>query len=393
MTDPVHRPTSEADVAALVSDAFARGAPLAIRGGGSKAALLGPIRAQETIALEHLTGITLHEPAELVISARAGTPLEALTAALDQHGQMLPFEPPDWRSFLGAADCTPTVGGMVATNASGPRRLIAGACRDSLIGARFVNGMGTPIKSGGRVMKNVTGYDLARLMAGSWGTLGILTEVTFKLLPRPETSASLVFAGLDEARAVDVMAQALASPFEISAAAHLPARGQERAKTLLRLENFATSIAYRSDKLISLLRSFGAAERLDEAGSVAAWRAIADLAPLPGDAATLLRLNIAPSKAPALIEAIRSLGGEPVLLDQGGGLVYVSLPPGPAPAQQALAAVRAAGGHGLPLRADAQTRAALPWFGRPGGPTAALAERVRASFDPAGILNPGFAER
>jgi len=391
MTVTMHTPTNESDVADLVADAFARRTPLSIRGGGSKSAIGGTIRAEQTIATSNLAGITLHEPAELVISARAGTPLATLTAALDAHGQMLPFEPPDWRAFLGTRDAVPTVGGMVAANQAGPRRLVAGACRDSLIGARFVNGSGEVIKSGGRVMKNVTGYDLARLMAGSWGTLGILTEVTFKLLPKAETSGSLVFTGLDEARAIALMSEAIGSPFEVSAAAHLPGQGVDDARTLLRLENFASSIAYRGDKLISLLRSYGAANRLDEAASMAQWRAIANLDTLPGGDATILRLSVAPSKGPALLVDIRHLGGKPVLLDQGGALIFVTLPPGLTAAQAALAAARSAGGHAMLLRGDAEIRDGLSWFGRRDGPQAALTERVRKSFDPAGILNPGFA--
>ncbi|HEX2725317.1 MAG TPA: FAD-binding protein, partial [Beijerinckiaceae bacterium] len=210
-------PATEQDAGAVIAEAAARRTPLALVGSGSKAEIGRPAQSEATLSSAGLTGITLYEPAELVLAARAGTALSEVVRTLADKGQQLPFEPMDYRRLLAAAG-EPTMGGVAAANLSGPRRIMAGAARDSLIGVRLVNGRGEAIKSGGRVMKNVTGLDLVKVMGGSWGTLGLITEVTFKVLPRPEREATLAFHGLDDARAIAALCAAAASPYEVTGA-------------------------------------------------------------------------------------------------------------------------------------------------------------------------------
>jgi glycolate oxidase FAD binding subunit len=384
-------PKTEAEAAQLVADLALTKKPVTIQGGATRAGVGRPNQTEATLSTQQLTGVTLHEPAELVLSARAGTPVAVVEAALAEKGQMLPFEPMDHRLLLGTRG-EPTIGGVVAGNHSGPRRIQAGACRDSLIGVRLINGRGEVVKSGGRVMKNVTGLDLARLVTGSWGTLGLFTEVTFKVLPKPESSLTLLWRGLSDSRAVEALSLALGSPFEPTAAAHLPAGfNKPAARTILRLEGFPVSLAYRSGQLRTLLAGFGEMVVMDGEKSERLWRGVrdAEFVAEPVESA-VWRISTAPTRAPALTAAIGAAIPEARwFYDWGGGLIWLSLPAG---ADGGAATVRAAtaqaGGHATLIRAPREVRAAVAVF-QPLGPLHGVTDGVKASFDPGRIFEPG----
>ncbi len=350
------RVTCEADLAEAIRGARA---PLAVRGGGTR----GGAAAGLEVAI---SGISLYEPGALTLIAGAGTPLAEIEAALAAEGQRLPFEPARWGGLLGLAGES-TIGGVVAANVSGPRRVQAGACRDSLIGVRFVDGTGTVVKNGGRVMKNVTGYDLVKLMAGSHGALGVLSEVAFKLLPAAPAQATVAM-DLAPGAAVAALAAALGSPFDVSGAGWLPGVG-----AIVRVEGLARSVAYRAERLTALLAPFGA-RQIEGAGL---WADLAEVRPFHGRAGDLWRLSIRPSQAPEVVARITAAGGE-VVLDWGGGLVWARMPEGAD--LRALAAPYS--GHATCLRG------AAPRFEPEPAAVAALSRALRARFDPRGIFTP-----
>jgi len=381
-------PSDEAEACAAVAEARGRGETLDIVGGGSRAELGRPAEGKRRLSSARLDGIVFHEPAEMVLRAKSGTPLAAVEAALEAHNQMLPFEPIDGRALYGGGE--PTVGGLVATNASGPRRVSAGAARDSVIGLRLVNGRGEAIMTGGRVMKNVAGLDLVKLNCGALGTLGLLTEATFKLLPKPESEATIVIRRLDDARAVAAMTAALGSPFGVSGAAMLsPGMGREFSRTFLRIEGFSASVDHRADKLLALLAEFGAERVLKGEDSRRLWRAVrdADFLAEPRECA-VWRVGVKPSRA---VEFLARLGPRALahLFDCGGGLVWLSTGPTPADAAALRAALAPSGGHATLVRAPDVLRAAVDVFQPQPPAVMALTRRVKAAFDPDGVFNPG----
>jgi glycolate oxidase FAD binding subunit len=383
-------PGNEDELAAIVREAVAERRPLAVEGGGALRGLGRPIQAAATLSTARLSGITLYEPHELVISARAGTPLAEVEAALAEKRQRLAFEPPDWRAFYGSSGA-PTVGGVAAANLSGPRRIMAGAARDSMIGLRVVTGRGDIVKSGGRVMKNVTGYDLVKFLAGSYGTLAVMSEVTFKVQPLPEVETTLVLTGLDDRRAVAALSAGLGSPWSVTGAAHVPAADGEPARTLLRLDGFESSVDHRFAKLADHLGAFGGASRLVSDASQAVWRGVRDVSALvsPGDI-PVWRVSVRPSQGPAVAEAARRAFPCRILYDWGGGLVWIAGGDGPDAGASVIRGIaRACGGHATLMRAPEPVRAATEVFDPPPPPLMALTRRLKAAFDPAGILNPG----
>lgn len=376
-------PATEEALAAAVAAAAAAREPLAIEGNGSKRALLRAPAAARTLSTRALTGITLYRPQELIISARAGTPLAEVEAALAEQGQHLIAEPPSLAALLGS-DRPATIGGVVASNLSGPRRIAWGAMRDHVMGIRAVNGQGEVFRSGGRVLKNVTGLDLCKLLTGSHGTLGVITEVTLKVLPAPQASGTVAVRVGSLEQGVAVLSAGLGSPYGVSGAALVPEG--EGGTALLRIEDFAESVTYRCGRLRHELARFG--EARVEPGSEALWRGIREAEPLraaPGEA--VWRLSVKPSEGPGAVAALRQAGAGKFLLDWGGGLVWVA-----GPATEALHhAVMAAAGRGsfTLFRAPEALRQAVPVLPAEPPPLAALSARVKAVMDPAGVLNPG----
>ncbi|MEO0701059.1 MAG: FAD-binding protein [Pseudomonadota bacterium] len=375
-------PANENELAEAVAGAAG---PLRIVGGGTRA--VGAGAAGEVLSTAGLSGIELYEPGALTIVAKAGTPLAEIEAALAVENQCLPFEPMDHRAVLGT-EGAPTIGGVVAGNVSGPRRIAAGACRDSLIGVRFVDGAGTVVKNGGRVMKNVTGYDLVKLMAGSYGTLGVLSEVSFKVLPGNAATAAVLIEGLHVAQAIAAMSAALASPFEVTGAAHAPVGVGGDPVTMIRIEGFETSVDYRAGKLVDLLAPFGAAKierRVAAAGegTEPAWRWVRDAEMFAGTDEDVWRISVKPSDG---VRVAKALGDARLLFDWGGGLVWAGVSPG-SDTRSALADIP---GHATLIRADADTHARVGTFHPEPAPLAAITRGIREKFDPRGILNPGL---
>jgi len=342
-------------------------------GSGSKRAIGRPMDA-DYLDLSALTGILQYEPAELVLTARAATPLSAIEAALTGHAQRLAFEPPDFGRLLGVR-AAQTLGGVLAANLAGSRRVFSGAARDHFLGFNAVSGRGERFKAGGKVVKNVTGYDLPKLLAGSWGTLAVLTEVTIRVAPAPEVERTLIMPGRIVEQAVERLTIALGSPYEVSSAAFDPQVG-----CLLRLEGFAASVEARTAALLEVLGSPEAAQ-IEADGSRALWRDIGDAAAL-ADWPIVWRVSVPPSDAARVLAA---LAPERYLLDWGGGLIWA--------AYRELDAARVRGavreGHATLLKAPPTARSTTPVF-HPQPPTlAAVAARVKAALDPHNRLNPG----
>ncbi len=400
------RPENDAQVREAVAWAAAEGAPLEVIGRGTKRGLGRPVQVAHGIELSSLTGITLYEPEELVLGARAGTPLAEIEAALDEKNQFFAFEPPDLGPLLGRAAGQGSIGGTLACNLSGPRRIKAGAARDHFLGFHAVSGRGEIFKSGGRVVKNVTGYDLCKLIAGSHGTLSVLTDVAVKVMPAPEKTRTVLLFGLDDAGALSAMTRALGSAHEVSGAAHLPAARAAGsgvsyvskaggAVTALRVEGPGPSVDYRCAALRNELSDLAETEELHSMNSRALWRELRDVNPFIAHPDRLVwRISVPPQAGPALVARIAGAADALYYYDWGGGLVWLALPAPDGAASDAgdgaiRAALEASGGHATLIRAPAEVRAAVPVFQPQDAANAALTTRVKDSFDPNRVLNPG----
>lgn len=399
MNNTVLSPKTPADVLEKVRWAVAEEASLEIIGHGSKRGIGRPVEANHILDLSKLSGVTLYEPEELVLSARAGTPLSEITTLLGQHNQQLAFEPMDYGPLLGLEAGHGTIGGVLGANLSGPRRLKAGAARDHILGIAAISGRGEAFKSGGRVVKNVTGYDLSKGLAGSWGTLAVVTDVTFKVLPAAQTEKTLLVNGLDDHQAAAAMAQAMGSSAEVSGAAHLPegvvGRFLDRAlagsaKTALRLEGIGPSVDYRLNQLSRLLRNHGIGDVLETEQSRTLWREIRDCHPFSdGTSAPIWRVSVAPTIGPVLVDTIRRAAGVNAYYDWQGGLIWMRMEADPEAELLRKLIGHLGGGHATLIRAATSIRSTTQIFHPPAPPLAALAERLKKQFDPKNVLNPG----
>lgn len=396
------KPETTEQVAEAVAWAAAEETPIELFGRASKRGLGRPLQASHGLDLSGLTGITLYEPEELVLSARAGTPLAEIEAALAEKHQALAFEPADLGPLLGGAAGAGTIGGMLACNLAGPRRIKAGAARDHFLGFEAVSGRGEVFKSGGRVVKNVTGYDLCKLLAGSYGTLAVMTDVTVKVLPAPEKTRTVLVLGLDETQGLAAMTRALASAYEVSGAAHLPAtlipesevsyvRDAGASATAVRVEGPAASVAYRCAALRKALSDFGPTEELHGHNSALFWRELRDVKPFWSRPDCFVwRLSVPPQDGPGVVARIEARGDHLRYYDWGGGLVWLAIEPGPDAFDLAVReAIAGCGGHATLVRGPETLRAAVPVFQPQVPAVAALTARVKDSFDPRRILNPG----
>lgn len=383
------KPETENELAQAI--AGAKGG-LRIIGGGTRD--IGRPVHGETLTTAGLTGVTLYEPGALTLVAAAGTPVAEIDAILAAQGQRLGFEPMDHRGLLGTQG-TPTIGGVIAANVSGPRRLQVGAARDFTLGVRFVDGRGQVLKNGGRVMKNVTGYDLVKLMAGSWGTLGVLSEVALKVMAIPEAEMTLMAPDLDATSAIEKLSRALGSPYDVSGAAHMEIGTQ---LTMLRLEGLGASVAYRARALRETICAGW--QIVEGEASAKMWQDLRDLrgfgvaadTPTGGAAGAVWRMSVKPTDGPVLTQNLAGAGvAFKAIYDWGGGLVWLLVPAGTdASAVCIRAQVTALGGHATLVRASREQRQELAVFEPLSGKIAAITRQIQHKFDPRGILNPGL---
>lgn len=384
------RPKDADELLSMVRERMEAKAPVEVLGSGSKRALGRKVAAGDTIDLTGLSGISLYEPEELVLTAMAGTPLADIEAALTEKRQHLAFEPLDLGPLYGAKPGAGTLGGMVATGLAGPRRISAGAVRDHVLGLEAVTGHGELVKAGGRVVKNVTGYDLPKLVTGSFGTLALLTKLTVKVMPAPEAERTLIFLGAGVADGLEVMRKSMAGPYAISGAAYLPAwatpaHGHQSA-TFLRLEGFEASVAARFDALCAFCREHGEVQDLSGEASADVWRTFRQLGPaLADDADDLWRLSVPPSASAGLAHSLEESLGAKYWLDWAGGLVWCLVPPGTEKSEETVRALaEGAGGHAMCLRGAGDNP-----FHPLSDAKMALTRRIKESFDPLALFNPG----
>ncbi len=397
------KPDTPDQVREAVAWAVAAETPLEVVCGGSKRAMGRPTNLANSLDVSALRGISLYEPEELVLSAGPGTPMAEIEQTLAERRQQLAFEPPDLGPLLGGARGGGTLGGAIACNLAGPRRIKAGAARDHFLGFNAVSGRGEDFKSGGRVVKNVTGYDLSKLLCGSWGTLGVMTSLTVKVLPAAESIRTVLVMGLDPEQAGEAMTAALGTPYEVSGAAWLPASlamgsgvsyvaDAGTTVAAIRVEGPKPSVEYRCAALRRQLGEMGETEELHGHNSALLWRELRDVTPFAadGDTRCVWRLSVPPAEGGMILEELALETGGEAFLDWGGGLIWLAVDGDDDALHETVReALPTTGGHATLIRAPEPVRAAVPVFHPPAAGVARLSRSVKASFDPRGVLNPG----
>lgn len=394
-------PKSAEELTAMVVDAAGADQTIEVIGSGTKSGIGHEFDADVKIKIAELSGIIEYTHSELVMTTKAGTRLDDVQAELEKNNQMLVFEPADYSELL-AASGKQTMGGIFATNLSGPRRLTAGAARDGLLGVNFVNGKGELIKSGGKVMKNVTGLDLVKLLAGSWGTLGIISDMTFKVLPRPEATKTILISGLSDKAGSAAMALAMAQSTEVSSAAHLPegvchslleGNLPQGSVTALRLEGLEASVDDRKARLISALSGYEQLSVIDTEQSKNLWREISNVKPFCGSDSIVWKVSVAPSAGHQLVSLLQNQCDVNAYYDWQGGLVWLSMD---SDAQARTHAIlirdsikQLGGGHATLIRAGSDIRKEVAVFEPQSLPVATLSARIKSQIDPKNTLNPG----
>jgi glycolate oxidase FAD binding subunit len=398
----IYMPSDEAELSSFVEAARAGSHPLEVCGFRSKREAGRPVNPAAVVSTAKLSGITFYEPGELVISAKAGTPLHEVEAELASKNQELPFEPADFSRLYGPDPLAASLGSVAALNISGPRRILRGAARDYLLGIRAVNGEGVSIKAGGRVKKNVTGVDLAKGLCGSWGTLAVLTELTFKVLPKAREAQSIVFFGLSDEAGVGVMSEAMGTPYEVSGTIHLHGSLAGRLSdaeiasgnmplTALRVEGAPESVAYRMEKLRRRLSPFGETYGLDHQRSRNFWADIRSLAFLSANfERPLWRITVAPSKAAQIVRALSAFFDLSAAYEWSGGLLWLETPPSSEASVTELRRVLAEfEADSMLMRAPRPVRSSIEVFHPLPLTKMKLVQAIKKAFDPAGVLNPG----
>lgn len=393
-------PRDNDDLSEIISEASANKVRLEVVGENSKQHIGRPMRVDRTLSTRQLSGISFYSPEELVISVRAGTSLSMVEHTLRHENQQLAFEPIDYGPLFGFNTGQGTIGSAIACNLSGPRRIRHGAARDALIGIQGVNGRGEFFQNGGRVMKNVTGYDLNKGLSGSWGTLCVFSEVTLKVIPRPEASLTLVLQGLDDRLAINALCDAMKSPYEVTGAAHLQKEAAGRLSdpqiaglgtsiTAIRLENFPTAVSIRGVNLRTQLSCYGDVLEFGDEQTASFWQDMQHLKFLTQSKSPIWRISTAPQNGPILVSEIERIIPVSAVYDWSGGLVWLEVPESSdVSASDIRRSLAHLGGHATLIRASSDVRLRTEVFHPIPGALGKLTRGIKNSFDPNHILNP-----